>query len=322
MNTDIALNSLLAILYQHNAARLADVKRAGRKFAHYTSAENALNIISRRSVWLRNAAVMNDHSEIEHGRAILNDVLESPLGIRFFQAIDNVHDGISLTIRTRFYQEAHDAREMTYMTSLCEHEAVDGIGRLSMWRAYGGPRASVALVFKPLVVTDPTLALGLTASPVLYGDSKQFAAALTAVVDDLEKNPAIIAALDDMTVAHVVAGVLHFALLSMKHQGFEEEREWRILCPVRELPPQAVVKRHIRSIGGIPQQIYEIPFHGKDDVFLPQLRWDNMLDSIIVGPSLYPDVIKQALEAELRSQEVMRWDQLVSISDIPLRSAG
>lgn len=44
-----------------------------------------------------------------------------------------------------------------------------------------------------------------------------------------------------------------------------------------------------------------------------------MLDRIIIGPSLHPDVIRQPLEAELRSQEVALWDQLVCVSDIPLR---
>lgn len=46
------------------------------------------------------------------------------------------------------------------------------------------------------------------------------------------------------------------------------------------------------------------------------------VDCIIIGPSLHPDVIRQPLEAELRSQEVAPWDQLVCVSDIPLRHPG
>lgn len=78
MATDTApeLRPLLGILYRHSSARLDEVRQAGRKFAHYTTAENALNIIAGLSVWLRNAAVMNDHLEIEHGRAIIGKVLE------------------------------------------------------------------------------------------------------------------------------------------------------------------------------------------------------------------------------------------------------
>lgn len=65
--------------------------------------------------------------------------------------------------------DAHYAREMTFMTSLCEHDQVDWIGRLSMWQAYGGARDGSALVFKPEVLTDPSLNLSLYLSPVRYG---------------------------------------------------------------------------------------------------------------------------------------------------------
>lgn len=145
---------------------------------------------------------------------------------------------------------------------------------------------------------------------------------LAAVVEALEARPEILAALDGPSVAHAVAGALHFAMLSLKHRGFEGEREWRILCPSRELQQHSPVRRRIESIGGIPQRIYEVPFSGKDDHFLPQLRWGFMLDRIIIGPSLHPDVVRQAIEAELRSQSVDRWDQLVNVSEIPLRQPG
>lgn len=316
------VQTLLALLYQHSNRRLEEVRRHGRKFAHYTTAENALNIIGGRSIWLRNAAVMNDHSELEHGRVILTTLLEAPLGVRLCAALDRTHDGISNTIRASFYQDAHSARDMTYMTSLCEHEHTDWLGRLSMWRAYGGERGGVALVFNPDVITDPTVSLGLYPSPVLYGDATDVSVELTKVVESLEQHPEIIAAVDEWTAALVVAGALHFAMLSAKHRGFEEEREWRILCLVRDLPPQPVVKPIIRAVSGIPQTIYQVPFHGHEGTFLPQFTWDNLLDRIIVGPSLYPEIVKQAIEAELKSQGVARWDQLVNVSDTPLRQPG
>lgn len=167
MNSNPALGPLLDILYGHSATRLAEVRRTGRKFAHYTSAENALRIIAGRCFWLRSAAVVNDHSEIDYGRAVLGQVLDGELGQRFFRSLDQVHNGISNTVRARFYQEAHEARDATFMTSLCEHEHADWLGRLSMWRAYGGSRAGVALVFKPEAVPDSSLNLGLYPSPVL-----------------------------------------------------------------------------------------------------------------------------------------------------------
>lgn len=180
----------------------------------------------------------------------------------------------------------------------------------------------MALVFKPEVLTDPSLNLDLYPSPVLYGDATEFTVKPTAAVDELEAQPGLLAAINDLSVANMVAGALYFAMLSLKRRGFEEEREWRILCPTRELGPDATVRRRVRSIGGTSQLVYEVPFRGNGDAFLPQLRWDNMLDRIIIGPAQHPDVIRQAIGAELRSQGVALWDQLVCVCDIPLRQPG
>jgi hypothetical protein len=339
-DTPEPVRNLLAILYQNNDRRVETLKQKGRKFAHYTSAENALNILSGRSLWLRNAAVMNDHSEIEHGRGIFDRLLNGPLGDRLFGALDRVHDGISNTLRSIYFQEAHSARDSTFMMSLCEHESDDWLGQLSMWRAYGGARASVALVFNPEIVFDPSVNLHVFASPVLYGSDAEVASELTKVVDGLEGAQKAIAEVDPWMVAHIVAGALHSGLLSTKHRGFKEEREWRILARTTELSPTSPVKPKIQSIGGIPQIVQVIPLHGHGSdlpcnlvtmahamdsdaiTFLPQFAWGNLIDRIIVGPSLFPETVKAALEAQLLKDGVDRWDQLVTLSEIPLRHSG
>jgi hypothetical protein len=267
----------------------------------------------------------------------MDRLLQDTLGHRLFAALDRVHDGISNTVRSRYYQEAHFAREQTYMISLCEHEPNDWLGRLSMWRAYGGSRASVALVFNPEPVFDPSVSLNLYASPVLYGDDSNVAGELSKVVAELEAAPETIAAVDAGMVAHLVASALHLALLSTKHRGFQEEREWRILALSSGLGASGWVKPSTQSIGGIPQIVQVVPLHGHGSklpcaqvtmthamdsesvTFLPQLGWGTLIDRIIVGPSLFPETVKAAIEAQLRADGVSRWDQLVTLSEIPLR---
>ncbi len=55
------------IFYPNYNKRVQKIRDNDRKFAHYTSAEVAVSILKNKSVWLRNASVMNDFNEIEHG---------------------------------------------------------------------------------------------------------------------------------------------------------------------------------------------------------------------------------------------------------------
>ncbi|NWK94580.1 hypothetical protein DM806_02615 [Sphingobium lactosutens] len=153
----------------------------------------------------------------------------------------------------------------------------------------------------------------------------------------MKSAPETIAVVDPWMVAHVVSAALHFALLSTKHRAFREERELRILARAGDLPTSGPVRRKIQSIGGIPQIVQVLPLHGhgsklpcnevqmhhameSDEVmFLPQFSWGRLIDRIIVGPSFFPETVKAVIEAQLRMDGVDRWDQLVSLSEIPLR---
>ena len=89
MVVDGNYQALANVLFGYALSRTSDLARDNLKLAHYTSAENALNIISGQTMWLRNAAVMNDHSEIEHGRAIINAAMGMPpLGGRLSELLD------------------------------------------------------------------------------------------------------------------------------------------------------------------------------------------------------------------------------------------
>jgi hypothetical protein len=53
--------------------------------------------------------------------------------------------------------------------------------------------------------------------------------------------------------------------------------------------------------------------------YVPQFSWNKFIDRIIVGPSQFPETVKTAIEQQLRIDGVDRWDQLVTLSEIPLR---
>ncbi len=313
------VSALLSLVYKHHDRRVAAARDEGLLFAHYTSAENALKILAGRALWLRNAAVMNDHSEIEHGRAILDGLIEGELGRRLWATLDAAHDGVSNDIRSRYYHNAHYAREMTFMSSLCEHEHSEYLGRLSMWRAYGGPTAGVALVFKSDVVIGAGMDFGVYASPVLYGGLHEVSRELAGVIEALEANAAVLGRVDRGMVADVLSNALRFALLSTKHKGFQEEREWRLLCMTDELTTGTPIEQRVESVGGIPQRICVLSLPEQTHPDAGAMGWERLLERIIIGPSVYPHTIKDALETVLKRNQVSRWDQLVEISEIPLR---
>lgn len=322
MVPDAAYEELSNILFGYARSRTEEVDRKGLKLAHYTSAENALDIISGGTIWLRNADVMNDHSEIEHGRTILAAALDMPhLGGRLARALDHAHAGLAGRISEHVKKHGPRTRERVYMVSLCEAEADDRLGRLSMWRAYGGRISGAALVFNGDVFDDAQSKLMSFASPVLYGGFDEFRPQLETVVDRLESAPHLLRGVSADIAFAAVGSVLDFARLSIKHVGFEEEREWRVIHRPFDYASAHVVQK-VTSIGGTPQLIYQLPLVDRLGMGTPSLTLDRLVHRVIVGPSLHPDTTWRALVEALRARGVRNPETRVVVSDIPLRQTS
>lgn len=314
--------ALAEALFAYSLKRNEEVTRHRRKLAHYTTAENALNIISGQTIWLRNAAVMNDHSEIEHGRAVLNACLKLPtIGDRFARVLDGGHAGLSARVLNHVANQRALAREKIFVISLSEHEEDDCLGRLSMWRAYGGTTAGAALVFNAEIFDDAQLNLMSFASPVLYGGFEQFAPELEAVIHRLEQNPALLRGVTSDVAFSALSTALDFAILSTKHLGFSEEREWRVIHRPFE-HSSAHVEEGIVAISGTPQLIYRLPLVNKPGMNMPRLTLDRLLQRVIIGPSLHPETTRRAIVEALRAKGVTTPEPRVVLSDIPLRQLG
>src|ERR1700679_1517729 len=73
------------------------------RFAHYTSAEAALNIIESKRVWMRNALCMPDYREVELGMEYLRDFLnQRPNHDLFVSEFDQCASGAAHEALTRF----------------------------------------------------------------------------------------------------------------------------------------------------------------------------------------------------------------------------
>jgi len=225
----------------------------------------------------------------------------------------------------RHINHREHARETVFMASLSEHEPGNRLGRLSMWRAYGGPVAGVALLFRGDVTEiEPAVQLEISASPVLYGGPNEFVLEFLELVTLLEQNIGFLKECDPDAVINTAAYLLQVAMYSIKHPGFEEEQEWRIIHR-----PYEFSSAHIRpttvSIGGIPQAVYELPFHkpDADPLFnIPELDLNQILEGVIIGPCLYPETVFRAFVDEMAAAGIENPKDRIVFSEIPLRQQG
>jgi hypothetical protein len=276
-----------------------------------------LSIIKSNTIWMRNTNCMADYSEVQHGwRKLTSDKkLLQPL----VELLDKELAGAGQEAIKLFDQWWNDTQFQTFITSISEHDAKED-GRLSMWRAFGGQQARVALVIKmPLEDINAGDALKIWLSPVAYFSDAEFCEELDNLLRNVALNldqlkqvsrPILISSLFIMLVSMVVC---------LKHEGFDEEREWRIVYSPKRLPSDLMLSS-IETINGVPQPIYKIPIGGGPPAALDPIGLEHLLDRIIIGPTPFPWAVYQAFAAALNDAGVTNAENKVFVSGIPLRS--
>jgi hypothetical protein len=294
------------------------IRSSGDRFAYYTTADTAYNILANGEMWLRNSQLMNDFSEGKHGEYCLAQTLQAPAGIAFGAALDSAFPGISQEIPALVDELLSNARGDTYLTCFSEHLASeDTLGRLSMWRAYGG-RTGVALVINGAVMHSRSMVLGVIASPVLYADQKGFEGSFARLAAGLASNTDLLLRVGRERVKAVVAYALRFAILCTKHPGFREEAEWRAIAS-----PSLITTPRLRSaielVRGVPQTVLKIDLVNDPASGLVGLAPTELLSRIIIGPCAHPEVTARAFATLLvRLGFDEPWSH-IAISDTPLR---
>jgi hypothetical protein len=163
--------------FAYSNERMAELSEDVR-FVHYTSADAAMKIIQgeagKRHLWLRNATEMNDFSEVQHGRYCFEKALADKAFVdRFKQAFNNIDERILPDFAGMVDAESRSLKENTYLLSLSLHSGDElSMGRLSMWRAYGG-NASVCLVLNSAAFGEQD-AYDMVISPIMYGGPDKF----------------------------------------------------------------------------------------------------------------------------------------------------
>lgn len=311
---------LHSIIRPHSSSIIFEAIRKRTNFVHYTSAENALSILETRSVWMRNVRCMNDFSEVEHGVNLLNNFFDDPAQKdAFFSAVNSCHADVAEEAVELFNGWYPSIRSNTYITCISEHDPTeDELGRLSMWRAYRGGSVGVALVFNAESFFNESDALKAYSSPVSYLSDKDFQIDMINSINMINKNIDLLKNTNRSEFMNIVFMSIILRSICSKHQGFSEEREWRIFHSP-DIHQKSPLVRSIETVAHIPQPIFKIPLKNIPEEGLTGIEIPELLNRVIIGPSEYPRAISDAFAETLAKRGVEDPASKIFISHIPIR---
>jgi len=163
------------------------------------------------------------------------------------------------------------------------------------------------------------ISLQLSLIPVAYFTDQELKDELDAVVSNIEAERTFLSSLDrglfitsvfHMHAAHVVC---------LKHEGFHEEKEWRIIyTPSRS--PSRFIESATETVSGIPQLVYKIPLENNSSAAISGIGFADIFDRIIIGPSQFPWAMYEAFVAALDAAGIKDAANRVLASQIPVRT--
>jgi hypothetical protein len=291
----------------------------GKRLVHYTSAEAAFRIITGKQIWLRNANLMNDYSEMRHGLTCLQNAWASPAGVKLQGWLDSKSDGLKDEVLSTFDSHSDSLTNATFLMSLSEHDDDEDLyGRLSMWRAYGG-RAGVALVLNPTMFLSESDEMGVYSAPVVYRDIGEFVNWFEGWVDNIIAAESRIQILDRATLAATMFYAFRTFVLATKHPGFREEKEWRVFHSPNLDAATKWASFDVEIVNGTPQHLVKVNLFDDESVGVIGVGPASLINRVIIGPCESPLPIRNAIGYALDRAEVPDYANKIWMSFIPLR---
>ncbi len=266
--------------------------------AHYTSIDVLEKIFKQGEIWFSNPLLMNDLQEvrfgIEEGEFLVLDNQEIPDALgppeqyrHFKQYFDHYRDEFANS-------HAFD----TYVFCLSEHESSDTDGLLSMWRGYGSDGNGAAVVFDTSKIDNETVGSPLIIAKVQYASTEARKGSLQSMVSKFAKilQEVNLPGADLYLAAYALFEHIKLRALFTKHDGFEEEREWRIVyMPERDRENKL---KHMLdySIGprGVEPKL-KFKTAPMDGVTPNDFSLEKIVDRILLGPSISSPFSKAAI---------------------------
>lgn len=299
--------------------------------AHYTTADVAMSIIDEKKLWMRNARCMNDYMEVKHGWQMLENAFSDNSSSSLRKSMSAIMDALNEfdpTLKLKIPGILYDNREQilnnTFTTSFTLHTKNEiQNGRLSMWREYSQGSVGVALVFNNDVFFQSGENIGVYGGIVSYLSEYSFGEKLKYILKKIEENENIIfGKIRDNKdyLEHYFKYMLLDIAFFCKNPGFIEEKECRMIHNKFLYPNSFKLGDDVRTIRGVPQTIKTIPLEPFDKSGVNGAEVGKVLKRLIIGPTQYPDIVRDALIKKLEKNNIGHSEIEIMTSDIPLRT--
>ena len=156
-------------------------------------------------------------------------------------------------------------------------------------------------------------------SPVAYFGESDVGHQLWGIVQNVNQNCEYLKSLDRERVKAAIFYTLVSAAVSIKHIGFHEEKEWRVIYLPRANPSN-VVTSCTEVLAGVPQIVHKIPLAENPSKDVIGVGIPALVDRIIIGPTAYAAPMYAAFIQALADAGVPDAASRVVVSGIPIRS--
>lgn len=308
-------------LFEEDKRRFEENKP--KLLAHYTSIDVLEKILKNEEVWLSNPLFMNDVEEMHSGFRLARESIIESKDIRE-----------SLKTKERYemfckhfynYVEEFEKKYLidTYIFCMSEHDDNNDDGRLSMWRGYGAGGNGAAIVFdwRDVVYDD---ANPFRVDKVIYGTMEKRKNMLSEINKEFCKIINRNEFGDEILYipAYVIfQKILNFAIYT-KHDGFSEEREWRIVFYGQNDKENKYmpIKSYRNGEKGI-EPIMKVDIKNNRKLIGDDFNLFQYIYKIILGPTahgLFTDKSFERMLTIINREELI---EKVFYSSIPLRKS-
>jgi hypothetical protein len=252
---------------------------------HYTGIGTLLNLIPKPIdqkqpvLWASHVSYLNDSQEVRHAKEVMRYV--SGPANRVFAENSYVW---FLNMFDSWLQDTVTASFEMYVFSLSEQRSL-----LSQWRSYTPHGKGVSITFSTALIREIAHLNHLKIGKCLYTieDQRDLIESLieslwvTYTNSDFE--------LDNEATAHAYFD--HYAedilqvLALIKHEAFEEEREWRLISNANAFAPDVKFRQADGALLLIPYTEFKLPVK------------DNKFDAITLGPTPHRELSLGALQS-------------------------